>query len=288
MYTIDKVIFPINEWIYTIYNMVKMAVKQPRYKKILKSNGAYRNKYRRKRCFILGNGPSLKNVDFSLLKDEYTFTVNHITRNADFQKLHTNFHMWTDPKFFEIGNPVCESKEYIDSILAVNSKGNQPVCFVPTEAKEYLKKYKIDQKLNINYINLCLTFHDSIKTAFDFTKLLPGTSTVVINAIMLAVFMGFGEVYLLGCDSTGIIGDINKELGIMEDDHAYAMNQKDYSFMKKNFEESFQSWANIFHQYKWIAEACRRKKVKLKNCTEHSILNVIEFQALNDIVQNKY
>ena len=42
---------------------------------VLKQNAKFQNAYPGKRCFIFGNGPSLKNVDFSLFRDEYTFTV---------------------------------------------------------------------------------------------------------------------------------------------------------------------------------------------------------------------
>ncbi len=41
----------------------------------------YQEKYTGKRCFVIGNGPSLQKTDLSLLKYEYTF-VN--SRHADF------------------------------------------------------------------------------------------------------------------------------------------------------------------------------------------------------------
>ena len=40
--------------------------------------GQYQNRYTGKRCFVIGNGPSLKNTELSLLKDEYTFGMNRI------------------------------------------------------------------------------------------------------------------------------------------------------------------------------------------------------------------
>jgi hypothetical protein len=38
----------------------------------------YRNRHAGQRCFILGNGPSLKQTDLSLLRDEVTFGLNRI------------------------------------------------------------------------------------------------------------------------------------------------------------------------------------------------------------------
>lgn len=39
---------------------------------------SYHNIHKGKRCFIIGNGPSLKQTDLSLLKDEFTFGMNRM------------------------------------------------------------------------------------------------------------------------------------------------------------------------------------------------------------------
>ena len=37
-----------------------------------------KNKYEGKRCFIIGNGPSLNKIDLNFLKEEFSFGVNGI------------------------------------------------------------------------------------------------------------------------------------------------------------------------------------------------------------------
>lgn len=44
----------------------------------IKNNAKFHNMHLGERCFVLGNGPSLKDVNFSLLKDEFVFTCNRI------------------------------------------------------------------------------------------------------------------------------------------------------------------------------------------------------------------
>src|SRR6185295_12690269 len=39
---------------------------------LLKRNEIFRDRHKGKRCFVIGNGPSLKNQDLSLLADEIT------------------------------------------------------------------------------------------------------------------------------------------------------------------------------------------------------------------------
>ena len=77
----------------------------------LNRNKVFKNQFKGKRCFILGNGPSLNNVNFSDLKDEYVFCVNQINRRPDFKELHSNFHFWADPNFFDINLNKPEDRE---------------------------------------------------------------------------------------------------------------------------------------------------------------------------------
>ncbi len=52
--------------------------KDPRYQASVKRLQALRNRHLGQRCFIIGNGPSLKQTDLTLLKNEFTFGLNRI------------------------------------------------------------------------------------------------------------------------------------------------------------------------------------------------------------------
>jgi hypothetical protein len=54
------------------------ATFHPLRRKSIAQLARFKNIHRGKRCFIIGNGPSLKNTDLTLLKNEYTFGVNRI------------------------------------------------------------------------------------------------------------------------------------------------------------------------------------------------------------------
>lgn len=50
----------------------------PRWRQSLEKLEQYRDAHKGQRCFIIGNGPSLRKTDLSRLKDEYTFGLNRI------------------------------------------------------------------------------------------------------------------------------------------------------------------------------------------------------------------
>src|SRR5437870_4954347 len=64
---------------------------------------ALKDIHRGKRCFILGNGPSLKQQDLSLLRDEHVFVTNWFVLQEEFQKLRHSYLCVSDPHFWNFG-----------------------------------------------------------------------------------------------------------------------------------------------------------------------------------------
>lgn len=52
--------------------------KEPRYRASIKRLQALKDRHLGQRCFIIGNGPSLKKTNLALLKNEFTFGLNRI------------------------------------------------------------------------------------------------------------------------------------------------------------------------------------------------------------------
>ena len=158
-----------------------------------------------------------------MLKDEIVFTVNQISRHQDFAKLETNYHFWADPIFFNLSKDKPEDIELIEVFKKINTEDNKPVCFLPDFAFDFVKNFNLESELNISYYCAKYYFYDDYNYDFDFTKIIPGFNTVVQYAVAMAIYMGVSEIYLLGCDSTGIISTIN---AYMDEDsnEAYAYN----------------------------------------------------------------
>lgn len=58
---------------------------------------ALRDKYLSERCFIIGNGPSLRETKMSLLANEYTFGLNRIYLLFDELGFTSTFHVVCNP-----------------------------------------------------------------------------------------------------------------------------------------------------------------------------------------------
>ena len=134
--------------------------------------------HRGKRCFILGNGPSLKKTDLSKLRDEKTFGVNRIYL-----------------MFPELGFPT-------SYYLSVNS-------LVIEQCAADIRNLPVPKFLSWRSHNLFPPTADTIFLHTTYTG--PGFSqdargrlwegaTVTFVALQLAFHMGFEQVILIGVD----------------------------------------------------------------------------------------
>ena len=149
----------------------------------------FKDKYLNKRCFIIGNGPSLNKVDFSLLKDEYTFGVNSIYYMTERNNFKPTFYMVEDQHVV------------YDNLNEIN-KYNVPYKFFPSQ---YRKVIKSDS--NTFFFTMNRGFYEENSPNYcipRFSKncherMYAGQSVTIMN-LQLAFYMGFTEVYLIGMD----------------------------------------------------------------------------------------
>ena len=100
-------------------NIKRYKLKKSYNGKLLNS---FKNKYSGERCFIIGNGPSLKVEDVEKLKDEFTFAFNRIYYIFDKTSWRPNFYISEDLKILE------KSKNEINKL-------DLPYKFIPDIAR---------------------------------------------------------------------------------------------------------------------------------------------------------
>lgn len=267
--------------------------KDPKLKDILAENADIKNKYSGGRCFILGNGPSLKNVDFNLLREEFVFTVNQLPRNPRFKELHTNVHVWSDGRFFNIDENEPEDMELLSVMKNVKDEGNNPTVYYIYAAREMIKKYKLDACLNIRYYEQTyIASKDIPDSSIDFTRLVPGFGTVVHYIICMAVYMGFSEIVLLGCDCSGFVSIAQARLNKAEDAlYSYAISENEKKRMEKvqsltSIRDELFWQVKLFDDYLVLNQYCKNHGVKLYNATSPTLLEGVERIDLKKYIEN--
>ncbi len=88
----------------------------------------FKNKYSGKRCFIVGNGPSLNKLDLKKLDGEYTFAVNGIFYKTEEMGFVPTFYMVEDGHVID------------DNLERINSYRPKIHRFFPTEYKNMITR----------------------------------------------------------------------------------------------------------------------------------------------------
>lgn len=263
----------------------------PGTKQSLMMNKEFKDAYIFKRCFVLGNGPSLNEEDLSVLANEYVFTVNQAARNPQFKSIKTNFHFWADRNFFNISENKPEDMELLQQFIAVGDEGNEPIVFLPYNQLDFVKRFKLDEKISIRYFASILSCDAKIRK-IDFSKTTYGYSTVVQWAIAMAIYMGFKEIFLLGCDTTGIVSAVQSALGEQIGQYSYQVSEREQKRMQKMFattrkngiEEDFAAWLRVLRTYKKLYDFCSEKGILLVNCSSRTIIDSIPRASLKDVL----
>jgi len=258
-------------------------------RKLVKLNKAFYNKYAGKRCFIVGNGPSVNKQDLSYLENEYVFTVNQMMRDERFPMLKSDFHVIADPLYFNLDLSNEYNKKIVELLKKITTENNRPECFFPLQAKPFIDKLQLDN-LSINYFFPVFNIYDNYDKKIDYTKPVPGFYNVVQYAVTLAIYCGFSEIYLLGCDMTGYREVEENTCNNYEDKHCYHLTEEE----KKNVlhkgrtcEEYFNGFAHMFSDYRRLAEYTADRGIKLVNVTEGGVLDSLPREKYEDIISAK-
>lgn len=145
----------------------------------------YKNIHSNQRCFIIGNGPSLNNLDLSKLKDEITFGVNAIYTNYLNMGFYPTYYVLEDRLVAE--DRADEINQYKESIKFI---GNHLSYCIQSDEKTIWLNTIMDYR---NYPNFP-------KFSKNILRKVWVGGTVTYQCLQLAYYMGFHEVYLIGFD----------------------------------------------------------------------------------------
>lgn len=157
--------------------------------------------YAGNRCFIMGNGPSLSQMNLDILQGEYVWGQNRCY--LLFDRI-----LWRPAFYISVDTRVTpDNADEINDLFAAYPK---TLFFFPTH-------FRIDQTLRS--APNTFWYHETPidegrlpdgAFTIDATDRVYSVSTVTIAAMQLAVFLGFNPIYLIGCDTNYRVPDTAK------------------------------------------------------------------------------
>lgn len=240
--------------------------------KILLKNRELKKIHSGKRCFIIASGPSLINQNLLLLKDDVKIVVNHFYRHENCKDLQPEYWVCADPDIWK------KQELFLVPLLkAIEEKEINTKLFFPHSGT-----LEIDRGIFLNLYFFVYDYSKGIDEDIDFsTGIPPYGQNVVIVALMLALFLGFNPIYLLGCDHTWWNWKREEYEGI-ESPHCYKSfypppsQNMSYDFLQSTI------YVQKF-QYFQIIKYAGQRGIQIFNATEGGYLDLFPGAKYEDL-----
>ena len=240
--------------------------------------------FKNRRCFIVGTAESLNDIDLSLLNDEITISINLILKHPTFVP---NYLCVADTTVMEHNYNTIFNDKMKDGIYVIGNgclmtgrgnciDGKGSTCrgikldskYKNVHTLNHQEKSGIfDNHVTRDRLTLLKTdeYYIDIDNFATFTSY--GGSTVDNLAIPLAVYLGFKEIYLLGCDSGYA--------------HFYDTDQSYKPRFHSGFEEN---WPGRQGRFKHVTEILDEWNIKLYNCDPSDRLKDMEYIDFYEVI----
>ena len=244
--------------IYKLYNILStiLYAMDIQSRHLIRKNVAFKDSHKDGRCFILGTGPSLNSlsqVEREKLKAEVLFGVNSYYRSDLAYMLVPTYYALTDDLYW---------KDWSHVFAEVNERFSDapPIFITDPRARELVEALGREKSPVYVYAKKYPT--DTMSD--DITSNIYVTMNVVSNCILVAAYMGFKEIYLLGCDY-----------------NVFCNAGRGHCYDDKKEIEGISSNLAFFLRYYWIttefhyliAQFAKKKGINVINLTPGSLLD---------------
>lgn len=235
---------------------------------LLKKNAPLRNLHRGKRCFIVGNGPSLKQQDILPLQDEVCFVVSSFYHHPQASLINPPYWVVADPQNWN------RPDDTLYPLLnALYQTGITTKLFMPSDAAPLMMQTQTGLGTEPHFYH-----YDWSKTDLDSLDLSAGIppfgQNVIIPAMLIALYMGCNPIYLIGCDHTWW-GFTAESYATDTSQHFYAPTAIDSRLTYQNqlsFEQLRRTIDVQRDQYQKVRTYANRHGIQIFNATEGGLL----------------
>jgi len=254
-----------------------------------------------RKAFVLGNGPSLKEVLetpllLKELEDGDVIVTNRFAISEEFPKLKPRYYILMDPFFFKDEN-IQKDKESLVMFDALNNADWDIVFFIPTstdltDVLKYINNPHLRfQRFNGTRIRGPVKFQNRM---YRKGLGIPSSRNVIIPAMELMINLGYKNVYLYGAEfSWTKTYDVDPRTNklFMNDGHFYKTNNiiyQDpvYTYEKGYFKWSLEAIAEMLAGTEQVALFAESMGVKMVNRTKGSFIDAFPYENPDTIFDN--
>ncbi len=252
---------------------------------VLRENIKYKDIHKGERCFILGSGHSILKQDLTKLRGEIVITQNHFHVHPDIDVIQPKYHcvvpMYQPPEY---------NNDWIKWFESMEDKlPSHTILFLGLNSKELVE----ENELFVNrrsYINHGPNAMFMRRPAIDLTRIITGIPTVLTQCLTVALYMGFGKIYLLGFDLDQLCQKADRTWGRFYGSSPITTNEAE-NRIEQEQDRTGEGWFNfwvMWKQFRLLREEAERNGAEIINLTEGGLLDCFERQTYDSIVYENW
>jgi hypothetical protein len=234
----------------------------------LGKNRRFRGKHQGKRCFILCNGPSVLKQDLLPLRKEIVMSVSSGYLHKDFERINPCYH-FVPPVTYGM----MTERDYVQWFSEMDDRLGNAELFLGSTEYQLVKRHALFRNRNVSYLCSARPFWAHETGIIDICGRVPVIGSAPIMCLIVAIYMGFREIYLIGTDHDSLV----------QGKYTYAFEPtivkgKDYSIDEKGavripVYEELRAYLLIWTQYRHLKRIAEANRVKIFNATEGGMLD---------------
>lgn len=259
----------------------------------------WRNRHIGQRCFVMGNGPSLNRMDLNKLAGETVFACNAAFLLFDRVQWRPTYYTCVDTRV--IRDRAADITEMLNSHPEITAFFPAVVHLHDGSGQEFSGRDIVRPGTNRHYFNEVgnrQSHHVETMFSLDADDYVVQPYTVAITMLQLAVYMGFSEIYLIGCDTSYKVQETVAQEGRQIDGVGLCLTSTrddDENHFDPRYFGQGREWHNpqvskMLEHYRWARLAARRAGARILNATVGGQLEVferIDFNTLFPAVASK-
>ena len=251
------------------------------YQKFLERNNRLKNLFEGKRCFVIGNGPSINRQDLSLLKNEIKIVCNGFFNHEILQQ-------W-QPTIYCTGDPASTHSvsDYIADYYQNIFNRINPLFYVfhHSVLQELINNNGIQIPSAVRDKMLAITYHSSLyevseQSQIDFTKYVPAIRHTPMLSIMIAIYMGCNPIILIGCDHDYVYKYFRQEYEV---EHFYRESTPEVISSNSSYLRMAGEILKTYGSYDKLNRIALRQGISILDATDRGFLdtfNKVDYTSL--------
>lgn len=244
----------------------------------LLGNRRFRHKHRGGRCFILCNGPSVLRQDILPLQHEMVMSVSSGYLHRDFSRIKPAYH-FVPP----ITYGMMTEEDVVRWFEEMDNKIGEAELFLSSTEYDLVKAHSLFSRRSVNYLCVGRPFWPRGTGILDICGPIPPIASAPIMALLVALYMDFKEIYLLGTDHDSLI---TREYRYSFE--PTVLRGKDFAVdedgrIRVPIYEELTAYLMLWTQYRHIKQIANAKGVNIRNASIGGMLDEFQRVQLADI-----